>query len=101
VRVIANREATMRKAIGAAALVVALMATPALASGGNAGDDRIQGTVHADVLSGGAGEDRVAGGSGNDELFGGVGADLVIGGRGFDTCHVGWHDIAKGCEVIV
>jgi Hemolysin-type calcium-binding repeat (2 copies). len=80
----------MRKAIGAAALVVALMAAPAFATIGGPGDDTIHGTP---------GDDELTGGRGDDIIFSGFGADFVKGGAGDDLCYVNARDTVRGCEV--
>ncbi|MBE3638826.1 hypothetical protein [Mangrovicoccus algicola] len=47
---------------------------------GGVGDERIEGTVLADVIEGGAGNDTLSGGAGSDTIFGGAGNDLLDGG---------------------
>jgi Ca2+-binding RTX toxin-like protein len=83
----------MRKAIGAAALAVALMAAPAFAGTmGGSGDDTIVGTPSNDVLTGGPGADLI---------HSGKGADYVDGGTGVDICFVQPRDTVRHCEAIV
>ncbi len=45
---------------------------------GNAGDDDLFGSDHADTIIGGAGNDVICGGEGSDVLAGGAGADTFI-----------------------
>lgn len=52
---------------------------------GNAGDDRIIGSLASDRLQGGDGDDILSGGAGDDRLTGGTGTDLLDGGDGIDT----------------
>ncbi|QIK74637.1 calcium-binding protein [Nocardioides piscis] len=63
---------------------------------GGSGNDRVDGSKHADLISGGPGNDqvdagpalqgknRVWGGRGNDQLVGGGDRDVLIGGAGSD-----------------
>jgi Ca2+-binding RTX toxin-like protein len=51
---------------------------------GTSGDDVLEGTEKADVISAGPGDDKVYGGLGNDIICGGSGDDLIHGGRGND-----------------
>ncbi len=52
---------------------------------GDAGNDRIIGSVNDDTIDGGLGRDTLLGGSGNDTLFGGADNDAVNGGSGDDS----------------
>ncbi|MTE01011.1 hypothetical protein GIY56_11965 [Paracoccus sp. YIM 132242] len=52
---------------------------------GLGGNDRLTGTMRANVLEGGGGNDRLFGLGGNDRLRGGLGHDGVEGGAGNDT----------------
>jgi Ca2+-binding RTX toxin-like protein len=52
---------------------------------GGAGNDRITGTLFADVILGGDGDDQLTGLDGNDTLIGGLGDDTLLGGAGDDT----------------
>lgn len=54
-------------------------------SGGNAGNNDVDGGNGDDTLDGGNGDDTVSGGSGSDRVFGGNGDDTVAGGNGDDT----------------
>jgi Ca2+-binding RTX toxin-like protein len=53
------------------------------------GDDILNGTDFADVLSGGAGNDSISGNAGRDWLDGDVGHDTVVGGADGDLLY-GW-----------
>lgn len=62
---------------------------------GNAGDDRLTGSVaRGDLVLGGPGADRLAGSGGPDLLAGGQGADSLDGGQGADTLSGGPQDDA-------
>ena len=52
---------------------------------GDAGNDRIIGSVNDDTLDGGAGKDTLLGGSGHDTLIGGADNDALNGGSGDDS----------------
>ncbi len=49
------------------------------------GENKIDGTSGADILTGGNGDDTIDGKAGNDILAGGNGDDVLIGGLGDDT----------------
>jgi Ca2+-binding RTX toxin-like protein len=55
---------------------------------GGAGDDRLVGSVQADLFDGGRGEDVLRAGAGSDEVYGGFGIDRAYGGLG-DDCFSG------------
>lgn len=68
---------------------------------GGAGDDRLIGDRHGNLLDGGrgddvldgrAGGDAVGGGDGDDRLSGGRGSDIVYGGAGIDELTCGGDD---------
>ena len=52
---------------------------------GDAGNDRITGSMNADTIDGGAGRDTLLGGSGNDTILGGADNDAISGGSGDDS----------------
>lgn len=52
---------------------------------GNAKDNKLKGTLSADVLAGRDGDDRLTGAQGDDILDGGTGNDRIDGGDGNDT----------------
>jgi Ca2+-binding RTX toxin-like protein len=56
---------------------------------GTAGDDRLRGTQHDDVICALAGDDRVDGRRGNDTLILGPGMDMAGGGGGQDVIRAG------------
>lgn len=53
------------------------------------GNDTLNGTAFADVMSAGAGDDVLNGGGGNDTLKGDAGADTIYGGAGADKLYGG------------
>lgn len=53
------------------------------------GNDTINGTVYADVMSAGSGNDSISGAGGNDTLRGDAGIDKVYGGAGADKLYGG------------
>ncbi|MFI6908613.1 calcium-binding protein [Nonomuraea sp. NPDC050394] len=59
---------------------------------GGSGNDRLEGTAAANVLSGGAGEDTIMGWDGDDSVYGGIGNDFVSGVKGNDTVSGGSGD---------
>lgn len=61
----------------------AFTGTSTLSGGG--GDDILQASVQASMLTGGTGNDSLTGGAGNDILTGGADDDLINGGLGADT----------------
>lgn len=64
---------------------------------GDAGRNRIFGTVRGDRIRGGAGPDRLVGGRGRDCLLGGAGPDRLLGGPGDDRLVGGpGHDLISG-----
>jgi len=56
---------------------------------GGAGNDVLNGDGGADTLNGDAGNDTLNGGAGDDTLNGGAQADTLIGGNGVDTIDTG------------
>jgi Ca2+-binding RTX toxin-like protein len=73
---------------------------------GTAGDDRIVGDSHGEVICGRAGNDRLFGRGGNDRLIGGFGNDVLIGGPGKDRlvggfgrdrCRASGGDVRRSC----
>lgn len=52
---------------------------------GLAGDDRLIGSEHRDLIDGGAGNDVIAAAAGDDIVMGGPDNDTVDGGAGFDV----------------
>ncbi|MDP9301441.1 MAG: hypothetical protein M3P43_11195 [Actinomycetota bacterium] len=73
---------------------------------GAAGNDRIVGNHHDEVICGRGGNDRLFGrrgndrlngGSGNDVLIGGPGKDRLIGGSGKDRCPASGGDARRSC----
>jgi Ca2+-binding RTX toxin-like protein len=101
----------IRRAGGAAALALLLMATALagvayakIVSGtpgndyllgtikndlisGRGGDDYIRALAGVDLLRGGAGDDVVRGGGGNDRIYPGEGPDIVLAGAGNDKIY--------------
>lgn len=59
---------------------------------GYEGDDKLAGTVLADVIDGGDGDDTIAGGDGVDQLDGGADNDSLGGGAGNDLLNGGTGD---------
>ena len=88
---------------GSATLTVYELSTPQTV-GGN-GDDRLIGTISADVMTGGNGNDFLYANLGNDQLFGGNGDDVLDGGWGNDLLSGGnGNDVLTsgiGADVIV
>ena len=56
------------------------------------GDDNIEGTDAAEVISGSVGDDTITGAGGDDIIFGNGGNDLLFGGDGNDELHGGDDD---------
>src|SRR3954449_2612737 len=56
---------------------------------GTAGDDRIEGTPHRDVIAGLAGDDAIFGNGGSDIICGGTGDDYIRAGAGDDVIYSG------------
>ncbi len=56
---------------------------------GEAGNDMLFGTQHADLLDGGADDDEIFGHDGDDHIEGQAGDDLIIGGLGADYIDAG------------
>lgn len=54
---------------------------------GDGGNDRLQGTLQADIIRGAGGADTLSGGNGRDFLAGGSGGDIITGGNGNDIIH--------------
>jgi hypothetical protein len=54
---------------------------------GTAGNDRLVGTPHADVICAGSGDDVVDGRGGDDVIYGDAGNDRLVGGDGDDTLY--------------
>lgn len=52
---------------------------------GLGGNDRLHGSLFADILRGGTGNDVITGDAGDDQLFGDVGDDTLDGGTGNDV----------------
>ncbi|MDK3016519.1 calcium-binding protein [Pseudodonghicola flavimaris] len=50
-----------------------------------AGDDKLSGNRHDNLINAGDGDDTLNGGGGRDTLIGGAGNDILDGGRGRDT----------------
>ncbi len=57
---------------------------PACTITGTRKDDRLRGTVHADVICARGGDDEIRALGGDDVIFAGRGDDFVIAGRGGD-----------------
>ncbi|MDU8458254.1 calcium-binding protein, partial [Pseudomonas syringae group sp. J254-4] len=69
---------------------------------GASGDDKIYGTISADLLLGLDGDDIIYGDSGNDTVEGGLGRDYLSGGSGSDVYRFskGWgHDTLNNYDL--
>jgi Ca2+-binding RTX toxin-like protein len=84
------------RAMGVAAVGLAVLATPALGATGDL--DKSFGGDGNDKLDGGGGNDGLAGGPGKDGINGGPGKDRLTGGSGRDRCNGGSGKDRAACE---